>query len=84
MNSAAESTPTPAEAEVLRQLETMHEQIRESQRTLSGQAKGALTLDVGLDADLLSAFNAGASQTLILLVQIVRLLRQTQTPSDST
>lgn len=82
MNSAAESTPTSAEAEVLRQLETMHEQIRESQRTLSGPAKSALTLDVGLDADLLSAFNAGANQTLILLVQIVRLLRQAETSGE--
>ena len=78
--TSAESSANPppseaAEAEVLRQLEAVREQLRDAQRRLHPVEYEPLQLDIGLDADLLAAFNAGNSQLLVLLIQIVRLLR---------
>ena len=75
MSSAADTNPSNNTTATLVQLEAVREKIRDAQQKLMPPAE-PLTLDIGLDPDLLDAFNAGVDQQLVLLIQIVRLLRQ--------
>jgi hypothetical protein len=72
MNDTAASNNSNSTDEAPRQVEKIRQQIRAAQNKVAGSP---LALDIGLDDDLLAAFNAGVDQTLVLLIQIVRLLR---------
>lgn len=62
----------------------VRQQIRETQEKMRVAAQvRELRFDIGLDEDLLAAFNSGLRQELILQIQIVRLLRQLVTGKGS-